>query len=73
MLVFALGRQKPQQLTYRDYNLEIVKDQLGWRFGVRPARPDLPVLARSKFTITCPRKSDALSAAYSRIDLLLSV
>ena len=43
MLVFALGRQKPQHLTYKDYNLEIVKDQLAWRFGVHPARPDLPV------------------------------
>jgi hypothetical protein len=72
MLVFAYGRQKAEHLSYRDYNLEISKDQLGWRLGVYPSRSDLPVLARSKFTVTCPRKHDALCAAYKRIDLLLS-
>jgi len=72
MLVFAFGRQKTEHLSYRDYNLEISKDQLGWRLGVHPARPDLPALARSKFTVTYPRKSEALYAACRRIDLLLS-
>jgi len=72
MLVFAYGRQKAEHLVYRDYNLDISKDRLGWRLGVYPSRPDLPVLGHSKFTVTCPRKDDALCAAYRRIDLLLS-
>ena len=72
MLVFAYGRQKAEHLVYRDYNLDISKDPLGWRLGVYPSRPDLPVLGHSKFTVTCPRKDDALCAAYRRIDLLLS-
>jgi hypothetical protein len=72
MPVFAYGRRKAEHLNYRDYDLEISKDQLGWRLGVYPSRPDLPVLGRSKFTVTWPRKDDALWAAYRRIDLLLS-
>ena len=72
MPVFAYGRRKAEHLSYRDYDLEILKDQLGWRLGVHPSRPDLPVLARSKFLVTYPRKDDALCAAYTRIDLLLA-
>jgi hypothetical protein len=73
MLAFAFGRQKSEHLSYRGYVLEISKDQLGWRLGVHPCRPALPVLARSTFTVASPRKDEALCAAYKRIDLLLSV
>ena len=72
MPVFAYARRKAEHLNYRDYDLEISKDQLGWRLGVQPSRPDLPVLARSKFLVMYPRKDDALCAAYTRIDLLLA-
>jgi hypothetical protein len=73
VFAFLSASQKGERLSYRGYTLEISKDQLGWRLNVQPRRPDLPILARSNFAVTCPRKNDALSAAYRRIDLLLSV
>ena len=72
MPVFAYVRRKAEHLSYRGYDLKISKDQLGWRLGVDPSQSDLPVLARSKFLVTCPRKDDALCAAYTRIDLILA-
>ena len=72
VFAFPPANQKSELLSYRGYTLEISKDQLGWRLGVHPSRPDLPVLAQCNFTVTYPRKDDALWAAYRRIDLLLS-
>jgi hypothetical protein len=72
MLSFGFGSRAGERLTYRGYDLEIAKDPVGWRLGVYPSRPELPILARSNFTVPSPRKDDALSAARERIDLLLS-
>jgi hypothetical protein len=71
--MFALGGRAGEHLTYRGYDLEIAKDPIGWRFGVHPSRPDLPMLANSNFVVPFPRKDDALSAARKRIDLVLSL
>lgn len=71
MFAFAFGGRTGQHLTYRGYDLEIAKDPIGWRLGVHPSRPDLPILANSNFTVPFPRKDDALSAARKRTDLLL--
>ena len=73
MLAFAFSRPKGERLAYRGYALEICKDRVGWRLGVHPGRPDLPILARSNFTVPVPNKNEALSAARKRIDILLSV
>ena len=32
---------------------------LGWRLGISPIRPELPILANRKFTVPYPRKDDA--------------
>jgi hypothetical protein len=73
VFAFLSASLKGERLSYRGYTLEISKDKLGWRLGVHPSQPDLPFLARCNFTVTYPRKDDALWAAYRRIDLLLSV
>jgi hypothetical protein len=73
MLTLRLGSWTSERLTYRGYDVEVSKDPMGWHLGVYPGRPDLPILAKSNFTVLCPRKDDALSAARKRIDLLLSV
>jgi hypothetical protein len=73
MLTFALISRTGERLTYRGYDMEVSKDPVGWRLGVYPSRPDLPILAKSSFTVPFPRKDDALSAARKRIDLLLSI
>ena len=65
--------ERGEHLTYRGYDLEIAKDPVGWRLGVHPSRPDLPMLANSNFVVPFPRKDDALSAARKRIDLVLSL
>lgn len=72
MFAFPFRGRAGEHLTYRGYDLEIAKDAVGWRLGVHPSRPELPTLGRSDFTVFCPRKDDALSAARKRIDLLLS-
>jgi len=73
MLAFVLGSRSGERLSYRGYDLEISKDPLGWRLGIHPSRPDLPILATSNFTVPCPNKDDALSAGCRRIDIILSV
>lgn len=73
MLRLAQNVLTGERLSYRGYDLQVSKDPLGWRLGVYPSQPDLPILARSRFTVFFPRKDDALSAVYKRIDLLLSV
>jgi hypothetical protein len=73
MWAFGSSSPKRERLTYRGYALKIYKHPIGWRLGVFPIRPDLPILANRKFTVPYPRKDDALSAARKRIDLLLSV
>jgi hypothetical protein len=73
MLAFEFGSQTGERFTYRGYALEISKEPTGWRLGIYPSRPELPILARCNFTVACPRKNDALSAARRRIDLILSV
>jgi hypothetical protein len=73
MLAFGLGSRKGERLSYRGYAVEISKDPVGWRLGIFPSRPELPILATCNFTVPCPRKDDALSAACKRIDLILSV
>jgi hypothetical protein len=73
MFAFGVGKRKGERLTYRGYGLEIYKDPVGWRLGIYPRRPELPIFARSDFTVSSPRKDDALSAARQRIDLMLSV
>jgi hypothetical protein len=73
MLAFGYGSQTGERFAYRGYALEISRDPMGWRLGIYPSRPELPILARCNFTVPCPRKDDALSAARRRIDLLLSV
>ena len=42
--------------------MEVSKDPVGWRLGVYPSRPDLPILAKSSFTVPFPRKDDAHAA-----------
>ena len=73
MWAFGFGSPKGERLTYRGYILEICKHPVGWRLGVSPIRPELPILANHNFTVPCPRKDDALCAARKRIDLLLTV
>jgi hypothetical protein len=34
-----------------EYALEISKDLLGWRVGIHPSRPDLPILSTCSFTV----------------------
>ena len=70
---FGFGSPKGERLTYRGYALEICKHPVGWRLGISPIRPGLPILANHNFTVPYPRKDDALSAARKRIDLLLTV
>ena len=73
MWAFGFGSPKGERLIYRGYALEIFKHPIGWRLGISPIRPELPILANRKFTVPYPRKDDALSAARKRIDLVLSV
>jgi hypothetical protein len=73
MFAFGFGKRKGERLTYRGYGLEIYKDPVGWRLSIYPRRPELPIFARSDFTVSSPRKDDALYAARQRIDLMLSV
>jgi hypothetical protein len=71
MWAFGVGSPKGERLTYRGYELEICKHPIGWRLGISPIRPELPILANRSFTVPYPRKDDALSAARKRIDLVL--
>jgi hypothetical protein len=73
MLAFGFGRQTDERFTYRGYALEISKDPTGWRLGIYPSRPELPILSKCSFTVPYPRKNDVLPAARRRIDLILSV
>jgi hypothetical protein len=73
MWAFAFGSPKGERLTYRGYALEIYKHPIGWRLGISPIQPGLPILANHNFTVSCPRKHEALSAARKRIDILLTV
>ena len=45
MLAFGFGRQTDERFTYRGYALEISKDPTGWRLGIYPSRPELPILS----------------------------
>ena len=73
MWAFGSGNPKEERVTYRGYALEICKHPIGWRLGISPIRPGLPILANHNFTVPYPRKDDALSAARKRIDILLAV
>ena len=73
MWAFGSGTPKEERLTYRGYTLEICKHPIGWRLGISPIRPELPILANHNFTVPCPRKDDALTAARKRIDILLDL
>ena len=68
MWAFGSGSPKEERLTY-----EICKHPIGWRLGISPIRPGLPILANHNFAVPYPRKDDALSAARRRIDILLAV
>jgi hypothetical protein len=73
MWAFGFGSPKGERITYRGYELEICKHPIGWRLGISPIRPELPILGSRNFTVPSLRKDDALNAARKRIDLLLSV
>ena len=73
MWSFGFGSPNEKRLTYRGYALEIFKHPIGWRLGISPIRPELPILANRSFTVPYPRKDDALAAARKRIDLILYV
>ena len=45
MWAFGFGSPKGERLTYRGYILEICKHPVGWRLGISPIRPELPILA----------------------------
>ena len=66
MWAFGSGSPKGERLTYRGYALEICKHPVGWRLGISPIRPGLPLLAHRNFTVPYPRKDDALTAARKR-------
>ena len=68
MWAFGFGSPKGERLTYRGYALEIYKHPIGWRLGISPIQPGLPILANRNFTVPYPRKDDALFAACKRIE-----
>ena len=73
MWAFGFVSPKGERLIYRGYALEICKHPIGWRLGISPIQPELPILANRNFTVPYPRKDDALTAARKRIDILLAV
>jgi hypothetical protein len=54
---------------YRGYDLQLSRAISGWRVGMYPRQPDLPIVARSEFFAR--DEEGALAQARKRIDWAL--
>lgn len=53
---------------YRGYTIEVSKENSGWRAGVYPRSPDLPIVHRSD--VYCDDQDAAVIEAMDRVDWL---
>jgi hypothetical protein len=54
------------KLVYRGYDLEVTRAPSGWRVGIYPRTPDLPILARCE--IVAHDQDEAVVVAKNRVD-----
>jgi hypothetical protein len=54
------------KLVYRGYDLEVTRAPSGWRVGIYPRTPDLPILARCE--IFASDQDEAVVVAKGRVD-----
>jgi len=74
-MVNWFASEKPnqrQRLTYRGYMLELSDQPSGWRLGIHPMRPDLPILAHRQLAVPSCSRDEVLSVGYHHIDVLLA-
>jgi hypothetical protein len=55
-------------VQYRGYTIEVSRETSGWRAGVYPRSPDLPIVHRSN--IYCDDQDAAVIEAMDRVDWL---
>ena len=53
-------------MVYRGYDIEVSRGPTGWRAGVYPRSPDLPILYRSE--VQTSDQDEAVIEAMDRID-----
>jgi hypothetical protein len=58
------------KLLYRGYQLEVRRAPSGWRIGIYPRTPDLPILSRCE--IIAADQYEALAKAKHRVDGAIS-
>lgn len=54
------------KLVYRGYDLEVTRAHSGWRVGIYPRTPDLPILRRCEVFARDP--DEAVMVAKGRVD-----
>jgi hypothetical protein len=69
MVRFYPGELAPAlqcKLVYRGYDLEVTRAPWGWRVGIYPRTPDLPILGRCE--VSASDHNEAVLVAKSRVD-----
>jgi hypothetical protein len=58
------------RLVYRGYRLEVRRSSSGWRVGIYPRNPDLPILSRCQ--VVALDQHEAVATAKHRVDGVIS-